>query len=118
MPSSEVTPTFMGDYSAITGPFLNPQTSTTANGYNQNSLSYNDFPDANAHTPGDIGNVVYFPSLTGPFKETQTQLIASTELLNIYNIMTSFYNDYNSRKTVYEGLRDVYNTAIDTAAAQ
>ena len=70
--------------------------------------------------PGSLGKFNYYTTQVGPYTgaSTSTTEMDSIVLLDAFAAKTTENSAYSSTKTTYDGLKDTYNTAIDTEKAR
>jgi hypothetical protein len=66
LPASSISPFWIGDYSTIEGPFLNPLTKTGISNWVEQTKTFATYNDPNDLIPGTIGDIVYYPYYDGP----------------------------------------------------
>lgn len=120
MPAADAADFYLGTYDNTgTNLWLNPlQTRDSGAGWNVglSSFAFTDYNSANV--PGSIGNAIYYPGFTGPFKESQTMTVDTAVLFKLYDMKTAEYNAYEALRTTYETSKEAYNKAITNEKAR
>lgn len=68
--------------------------------------------------PTSLGTLVYYPSRTGPFKETAKANIDYSEVKYYYDTYNTRKTTFETAKTAYNTLKDAYNTAVASEKAR
>jgi len=123
---SNVTPLFTGDITAGGGEWPNPIVTWTSAGAAVTSPQSTKIgtlvpPISDMGTsayPSTIGDLIYYPSITGPGKETATSTVNWLEYKREYDTYNTAKATFESAKTSYNTLKDAYNLALKNEKAR
>lgn len=95
MPTTTVTPAFLGTFTATDGPFLNPEY-LGMSGWSKSNDVFNDFGNTNNFAAGYIGEVAWYPQSDTPLITSGNEYYPSSYYFDQMAALTTNYNDYNS----------------------
>jgi hypothetical protein len=112
LPAASTTPVWLGTYVA-TNPYPNPIATGTIASFTVNGLTFDEEADPSINPPGDIGQLAYYPYLTGPFKDTAKSTISYSLVQESYDAYTAMYTSFNSAVSAYNTKKDEYNVELE-----
>ena len=113
LPKTSASPFFIGDYAENTYPNPIQAASPAANGYVMNTLTFAQEVDPSLRQAGDIGDLIYYSTFEGPYKETAKYTVPYGAIWDEYQYFQTRFDNYNTQKAAYDKLRIAYNEAVD-----